>query len=109
MTRFVGDLGAVDVERVLNKSRTVEIVLFVDYQNTRWKITVYKGDFVTVHKLRPGSTPDNDLWLTVFHDDRDAKIVVGYALRRAICRGIDKCEVTETTERVDIDLGKISW
>ncbi len=35
-----------------------------------------------------------------------ARELIGYALRRAICRGIDKVEVVETSTEVVIDLGE---
>lgn len=37
----------------------------------------------------------------------DASNLIGYALRRAICRGIDEAEIVETTDVVIIELGEI--
>lgn len=64
------------------------------------RLVIDRGYNVTAEILK-GDTWERMSWIV------DASQLIGYALRRAIFRGIDEAEVVETTDVVIIELGEI--
>lgn len=94
---FSGDIGAVD--GIYRK----DLFLQVRWMGCAYLIAVStKPLSVTVRCQQDGcygyETPQ-----PAFRD-----VIIGYALKRAICRGIDTCEVIETECAVFINLGVLT-
>lgn len=91
------DIGAIDTQLV-SKGKTL-ILEALGFGDKR-RLVIDKHNNVVAEILK-GDRWERMAWII------DASPLVGYALRRAICRGLDKAEVIETTDVVIIDLGEI--
>jgi hypothetical protein len=92
------DIGAADVVQLT--CWTIELRLFIVRDGRRYRLTVYDDNSSAIDTIDPGGTT----WYAVDTNTGIARELVGYALRRAICRGLDTAEIVEDKESVTIDL-----
>lgn len=91
------DIGATDI------GAKVEIRMFVRRQGERWRLTVFADDSIGLCTINEGS----NLWYAPDLNVGRVREVLGYAIRRAICRGISASEIAEDNSGVQIDLGEM--
>ncbi len=93
------DIGATD------KSVTSEVRIFVRHHGRLWRATLYGGSDQSFAL----DCQDNGFsqWYAPDLNTGAARRVLGHVLRRAICRGIDTCTITETEDTAEIDLGEV--
>lgn len=95
--RWTGDLGALGVR----KHKPLQ--LDVDCGEKRFSVRITADNVITVELKSAGT-----YGISSVDDLNEVRSVIGYIIRRAICRGIDTCEVIESKEVARIDLGRMS-
>jgi hypothetical protein len=94
--KWTGDLGVTDI------NYQIELRLFVTSDGRRYRLTVYSDNSFGIDTIDPGSS----FWYAADLNVGTIRHLIGYAIRRAICRGIDTCEIVEDKDSVEIDLGR---
>lgn len=93
------DIGATDAKP------NVELRLWITHKGARFRVTVFDDNSCAIDRQ------DDRNWIAIDMNTGYARHLIGHVLRRAICRGIDTCEVVEGDSVVDIDLKemKLPW
>jgi len=90
------DIGATNVRR--NKPIQLDIETKA---GSRYTLTITHDNKLTIEAKLVANTS----FLSKIEDLESVRSLIAYALRRAICRGIDECEIVENSLVARIDLG----
>lgn len=86
------DVGATDIKP------SKPVMIYVKRGHIRYRLNITKHLEVQFYV--------DERWQTLATYD-EIRDLLGYVLRRAICRGIDEAEITENSICCDIDMGTI--
>jgi hypothetical protein len=94
------DMGAVDIK----SPKTITIALRIEYNGRHYRVDVADDQSATVVDIESATAVDCNTGIS--------QMLIGYALRRVICRGIDKADLHETqgwggATVIEINLGKL--
>jgi hypothetical protein len=95
---WTGDLGVTDI------AKHKELRFLVRHRDRRYRCTVFDDDSFAIDTVDPKSLH----WYAADLNVGTQRHMIGYVIRRAVCRGIDKCEITEDANSAEIDLGEWS-